>query len=283
VSIQTTRFRRSRFVFGALISVCCFFMLTFTVIPAAFASDDGSGSIAGQISGDRDMTGISGLAVRAYDSRTGSDAGSAFTSADGAYSISGLVPGSYIVEADAAGTGYQTKYFDNAGDYLSALPVRVNAGDSVTGIDFFLESADSGSTGQISGTFTAGDDGRPIADVSVCAYPAFCTSGCSDARVCTRTGADGTYILVDLPMGEYVVCSQPTDFFVGECFDHVHDAADATPIFVGSGVCAGSIDFSPARRSAVNKEGGTRHPVDSDSGDSSATDPVEVKPAPANQ
>ena len=248
--IPTARSRCNHFSFGLLIPVCCALFLLFasmTVASDSYDGSGGSGSISGQVSGDNDMWGISGFVVRAYDSSTGSEAGSAYTLTDGLYYISGLMPGSYVVEADASGTDYLTQYFDNTLNYASAQPVAVNDGENVPGIDFFLESADSGSTGQISGTLTSGDDGQPVEGVTVCAYPASCTSGCSDEGVCTQTDVYGIYLL-ELPMGDYIICSQSTDTYEGECYDHVPDMNDATPVFVGGGSAVEAIDFSPVLR-----------------------------------
>src|SRR5206468_3823033 len=121
------------------------------------------GSISGTVT-DALGTPIAGAYVSA-NSNTGY--GSAASAADGTYTITGLVPGNYVVYASAltcpisppggACVTYPTKYYINTYDYNAATLFTARRSSTLTGIDFALEVG-----GSISGTVTDAL-GTPIA------------------------------------------------------------------------------------------------------------------------
>ena len=97
------------------------------------------------------------------------------TAADGTYVLTGLISGTYTVEAVAA-------------EYTLSSPVNVTLGPSRTGVNFTAIRK----TYSVRGTITAA--GNPLAGVTV-------TTGATNAT----SAADGTYTLAGLVAGTYMV------------------------------------------------------------------------------
>jgi hypothetical protein len=153
---------------------------------------------AGQISGtvhDNDGNPIADAWVNAreYDSDKG--AGGAQTDADGSYIINGLPVGDYRVSASAS--GWASEYYNNTYDGNAAARVTVAVHQTTPDIDFSLELP-----GRISGT-VYDNEGNPISGVQIRSSTfdsGYCGSGCTG-----ETGADGSYVINDLPAGDYQV------------------------------------------------------------------------------
>ena len=95
-----------------------------------------AGSISGRVY-DKDGKPISG--ARAYASSDVYPGNGANTEADGSYSIKGLLPGEYIVQATVS--GYTSQYYAGVAGPGSATKVVVKAKDNTPGIDFHLSRA----------------------------------------------------------------------------------------------------------------------------------------------
>ena len=109
------------------------------------------GAITGTVFESDGTTPISDADVWAevYD---GDGAGNGTRSAaNGTYSISGLPPGDFRVQASATDQGFAQEFYDNTGDFSSALRVTLTSSSTATSIDFSLSSG-----GSISGTVTTG-------------------------------------------------------------------------------------------------------------------------------
>lgn len=95
-----------------------------------------AGSISGYVY-DRDGKPIGG--ARVYASSEGYPGNGANTEAEGSYTIKGLLPGEYIVQATVS--GYVPQYYAGVAGPGSATKVVVKAKDNSPGIDFHLGRA----------------------------------------------------------------------------------------------------------------------------------------------
>ena len=112
------------------------------------------------------------------------------TTADGTYTIRGLAPGNYRVEAQ--NDGHAREFYQETSDFRLASRVTLTGGANTTGIDFTLET---GAT--ISVTVYEAEGVTPVADVDVWAESYDCCGGGEGARI----AADGTYIIRGLAPG----------------------------------------------------------------------------------
>ncbi len=175
--------------------------LAVTVVAGQTAPVDATlvagGSITGTITAAAGGADLAGICVTATSS-DGSATGSATTDAAGDYSIGGLVPTTYTVQAtDCSGSGYATTIYSTGpnGGSLAGTPVTVTAGTPTPGIDIALAAGES-----LSGTVTAATGGADLPGICV---DALTTSGPLAASAVTN--ASGAYTLSGLPAGSYLV------------------------------------------------------------------------------
>lgn len=132
------------------------------------------------------------------------------SNAEGAYSIKGLLPGSYKVEfwTGWTGPGYAFQFYDHKNRYLEADVVTVGEGEWREGVD-----ADLAPGASISGRVSDLVTGVGI-EVRVCSVDA--ASG--RLTTCTWSEEDGAYVLGLLPAGDFKVVFSPEfwEFFPGE-------------------------------------------------------------------
>ena len=139
--------------------------------------------------------------------------GDGLTGTDGAYTISGLPTGSYVVEFwDDLGR-YCPEYYDDAADLDSATEIEVPRGGSASGIDASLPLCST-----ITGTVTGPDGVTPLGEIVVWAYT-WSDEGWDPAGR-RLTGPDGTYEMGGLAAGNYRL--QFVDWS-GEYVDEVYD------------------------------------------------------------
>ena len=93
------------------------------------------GQISGSVTGASTKAAILGASVSVYDSG-GNVIGSAMTDSSGAYTVSGLAPGSYRVGFTA--TGHVSQFYNGKPSLASAAPVTVTADSTTAGIDAAL-------------------------------------------------------------------------------------------------------------------------------------------------
>jgi hypothetical protein len=150
-------------------------------------------SISGTVTGADTGLGLPGGYVQALQS--GNPVGFANVSSTGTYDVSGLEPGSYILQfVPANGTNYVGQYWNDASTAATATPITVSAGDVDTGYNAALAV---GAT--VSGTVTTVDAaGVGLAGASVTAVDS------SDSYVAgTTTDTNGNYSIVGLATGSY--------------------------------------------------------------------------------
>ena len=144
------------------------------------------GSIAGVVSEKGTGTPLQGISIQVtpkgmYFPKFGS------TAADGSYEVSGLDPGTYSV-----------LFEDNARVYVDKGTNNVVVEPATTtNLDMELVSWATANAGSISGVVRAADTGTPIPGVSITVY----LPGSVLER--TRSAADGSYEVDDLPPGSY--------------------------------------------------------------------------------
>jgi hypothetical protein len=120
----------------------------------------------------------------------------AYTAADGTYTIPDVSPGSYVVEfAYFSVTGYEMQWYNNAATEAAATAVTVTSNATTTGINDAMSGASGETT--VSGTIT-GPGSSPLGQVCVFAYP----TGSTVPLGSTFTASDGTYTLYLAP-GSY--------------------------------------------------------------------------------
>ena len=186
-----------------------------------------SGAISGHVTDAGTGGPAGGVQVVAYNSsnqvvaQTTADAG-------GAYTLTGLVTGSYDVEFEPVGSQpYLAQYYSGAATVSGATAVSVTDGQTSGGIDAAM-STGSG----IEGTVTSG--GQPAAGVDV---TVFGSSG--SAAGYGLTDAAGAYTVTGLTPGTYTVeFLPPTSWGVNaapQYYDGRTTAASADPVTVAGG------------------------------------------------
>ena len=110
---------------------------------------------------------VAGLWLTAYRYESGQVtyyAGADGTDSDGAYAITGLATGDYIVEIDTFGTNYMPEYYQGKATENEADPVSVTEGQVTENIDFVLTLG-----GVIQGVVTS--SGAPVGSVAARPLP----------------------------------------------------------------------------------------------------------------
>jgi hypothetical protein len=150
----------------------------------------------------------------------------ASTNASGAYTIQGLVAGTYVLSTSVA--QFANEIFDNRActnsscNTVSQLalgaPVDVRTGAPATGKNFALQPLASG-TGVVTGRVTDPANGLPIAGIGVGAWIDMGSAGIFISS--TSTALDGTYSIQSLTPGSYRVATSGLHPYRNEAFDNV--------------------------------------------------------------
>jgi uncharacterized protein (DUF2141 family) len=128
--------------------------------------------------------------------------------ADGTFTLTGIVPGSYGFSASFAGVGATGWWLRSAvvdGRDLMDLPLEVDGSSSdLAGLVVTFSDRHSG----VEGTLTTAS-GQPASEFVVIAYPVDRSYWRPGARrvVATRPSSDGAFTLMDLPAGEYFLAA----------------------------------------------------------------------------
>jgi len=161
------------------------------------------------------------------------------TDANGAYSLSDLPVGDYILQASAQ--GYATQFYAAGDDWAGATPFSIT-GDNPPDIDLSLDPA-----GTISGT-VLGEDGQPILDATINVSAIGITNGSHDVQA--EVGDDGSYTLSGLRPGAYEILanSSYTAAYSSLYYDNQPLKADATAFVISQDFMTYTdVDFTLSR------------------------------------
>lgn len=152
--------------------------------------------IAGRVTAADTGDPLAGVQVGVFIQATGERVGVRTTNAQGVYTVTGLISGTYVVEAQPPfGSSYARQWFDGKRSRLTADPVTTTA--TLTGTaDFALQITTL--TGRV-----VDRAGQPVPGASINVF------GASDS-FSTRTTATGAYTVTGVAAGEYIVLANPT-------------------------------------------------------------------------
>jgi len=202
--------------------------------PAQGENPSGTGSISGRVTNDYDGIGIRYANIYVYN-LTGSQVASAQTARDGSYTVYGISPGNYKVQATEYWE-FIAEYYDDVRDWGLATPVTVVADTDTPNIDFGLSTG-----GFIRGTII-NEGGMGIASCNLTVYDY--NTGWSISIGDSSTDLNGVYVLCGIPTGTYIVQAYSARVgYISEYYDDAPDYASATPVDVIEGSTTDNIDF----------------------------------------
>lgn len=200
------------------------------VWPLRVSAQATTGTISGSVR-DGEGSAIPNATMCAFGFDTFVLAGCVLSASDGSYTIGGLAPGGYRVEASAAGFAYEM--YDNLhyGFPTNATRVAVAAGELTAAIDFQLEPG-----GDIGGTVYQIDGVTPITGISVVlefpdgSWRGTCTEG--DGQFTIGNVVHEVAVRVHA-YSAHNFCGGPEEY-AGEYWQEAAVAADATLLTLSS-------------------------------------------------
>lgn len=202
---------------------------------------DRGGSISGRVSDEATGAPIAQAWVELY--LPGNDGGTdpaggrypgAVTDESGAYRISGVPSGAYLLLASGWDLGFDPEFYRDAGTPDEATPVAVAAPAETPSIDFSLGHS-APIDGAIVGRVVAGESGEPLASAVVTAISLAGNAGVG------VTDGEGFYWIASLPAGDYVVLAAAPGR-IGTFYNQALSWEEATPVAVEGPVRG--IDFA---------------------------------------
>lgn len=209
----------------------------FALLPAA--------KISGRVIDAGTGASLTGIFVQAFDWTGDWRAYAAETDAEGSFTIGGLDPGAYRIQAWDWSNVFSPEWYEDKADYDSADPVAVSAGQTTGGLVMRLDRA-----GSLSGTVVDALTGTPLADVSLYAWS---VDGANGTMGWGWSGSDGSFTVSGLPTGSYILYAY--DFsggYVPTYYDGVTVLDAATPLAVTTGHDTGGIRMRMVMGGAIN-------------------------------
>lgn len=191
------------------------------------------GQISGVVTDASTGLPVGNVRIQVYDS-AGSVVASGESSADGNYTISQLVAGSYRVGFLPSGN-YLAQFSANRSTLAAADPVSVTSGAMTSGVNAALAAG-----GQITGAVSDASTSAAIGGVLVDAYD-------SSGRIVAsaQSAADGTYSLVGLSTGSYrVEFLSPAGDRPAQFYNAASSLAIAKYVFVTAGTSTTHISIA---------------------------------------
>ncbi|MFQ5605053.1 MAG: carboxypeptidase regulatory-like domain-containing protein [bacterium] len=204
----------------------------------------GNGSISGLVLSESDNHPIANALITVFSPDNPFHYGSAFSSEDGRYQITGLQSGNYYASAWAE--GYLVEFYVNAETIDEATLIEVVDANESANINFSLSRG-----GVISGR-VVNDNGQAIAGAMVEAVtryrgtlPPLPDSSFVSGWGYAITDDDGVYEIGGLPAGDYFVLARAWNhwFFAQEWYDNAQSIDEATAVPVTVGQETADIDF----------------------------------------
>ena len=208
-------------------------------------------SITGHVTDSQGQP-LQGVNVSFSSVTIGGTYASAMTDGRGVYAITGLLAGDYRVQfAAPLGSNLVSEYLPDTTNISLAVPVKVSAGASLTGIDASL-SVGASITGRVTD-----DQGRPVQGVNVSATS---TATTTDFPKSAMTDVNGVYVITGLAAGDFrVQFSGPMGSnLLSEYHPDTTNSSLAVPVKVAAGAMVTGIDASLASGASI-----TGHVTDS--------------------
>ena len=201
-----------------------------------------SGGISGRVT-DAAGNAIPQVMVLAESTDRTGQGGSAITNDSGEYTIAGLPSGTFLLSFRTQGSAYLPRFYRNAADRKTALPVEVTAPQITSDIN---ETLSEGTllTGSVSDS-----DGAPIPWAMVAVY----RSG-SDSKAIPEfatTNPDGTFS-IPLPEGEYIAEFRASDGYLPQWSGGGSTREKATPVAVSKEQGATKLDVVLSRGGSIS-------------------------------
>ncbi len=205
-------------------------------------SPEHSGAIAGVVTDDLSGQPIPKAKVKAIHVGKIPWAVTVHTDSTGQYVLKNLIPGYYVVLAQAR--GYVAEFYDNVNFMRLATPVQVTDSDTTGNIDFALNHG-----ALFEGNVTSEDEGIPIAGAHIQAKlvvnPLIRFHGVTDSL--------GNFTVEGVPSGSYILSADKSGFAL-EYYDNTPDPKNAQILTVATGDTLQNLNFTLATKSAI---GGT--------------------------
>lgn len=183
------------------------------------------GNITGSVTDSIANAGIQGVLVIAYDENPTAMPIAAITDRTGSYSITGLAAGSYkIIFRTYGNTDYQSQWYNNKPDKLTATTVTVTDSSTTTGINASLQRG-----GKITGTVSDNVSGSGISGIDVNALDTISGTWINSGY----TDSSGTYSISGLTTGSYQLRFSGADY-VAQWYGGKIDQTDATIVTVNA-------------------------------------------------
>ena len=185
-------------------------------LPSA-ASAAGTASVSGTITRAGTGEGLKGVAVCVTEASAKKDSGDCTQSgAGGAYAVTGIAPGTYLVEFSAAGVAYVPSYYLESPSRATAQKLTLAGEQQRTGVNAALVPIQgAGVTGRV----VSSKNETPIAGIQVCAWEELEEGALEGLSVesleeffalhCTNTEGDGEYVITHLRGAVIVEFSAP--------------------------------------------------------------------------
>jgi hypothetical protein len=251
-------------------------------VRADFALDRG-GAIAGTITDSQTSAPLMGIGAIASSLIDGQLVGSSGSTTDGSgrYVIEGLPVGRYYIRTYDSSTMHLDEVYDNIAcgalcedqEVVSGTPVTVVPGTTNDGRDFALDTG-----GRITGTVIDAVTTLPLSVVCVQVLAPLPTGVAEVFLRSDCTDATGTYEIVGVPAGNYLLIGEPHDSnYVPELYDGISCPGRSCDMRAGTLVPV-TIGGTTSGRNFALEPGGTIHGTvrDAATGQASITGSVVV-------
>jgi len=195
--------QRARGIVAACVAVSLVILLL-----AAGAASASAATISGHVTSAASGHALEGVAVCATAPTAEKGSGHCTKSgAAGAYAITGLAAGEYLVEFSTEGAGYVPSFYAETSSRTAATPLTLTGEQERSGINAELEPILGGG---VTGRVVRSKDETPIEGIEVCAWELELEEAAIELSEegfglhCTTTDANGEYVIDGLE-GEVVV------------------------------------------------------------------------------